>query len=40
MGRLKIFFGSMRIFEFILKIILIILFLLYEIRQQISNKDS
>ena len=40
MGRLKIFYGSMGIFEFILEIILIILFLLYEIQQLISNIDS
>ena len=40
MGMLRIFYGSMEIFAFILKIILIILFLLYEIQQLISNIDS
>ena len=33
MERLRIFYGGMGIFEFISKIILIILFLLYEIQQ-------
>ena len=40
MGMLRIFYGSMEIFAFILKIILIILFLLYEIQPLISNIDS
>ena len=40
MGMLRIFYGSMEIFAFILKIILTILFLLYEIQQLISNIDS
>ena len=40
MGRLRIFYSSMGIIGFILKIILIILFLLYEIQQLISNIDS
>ena len=40
MGMLGIFYGSMGIFECILKIILIILFLLHEIQQLISNIDS
>ena len=40
MGRPRIFYGSMGIFEFILKINLVILFLLYEIQQLISNIDS
>ena len=40
MGRLRISYGSMGIFEFISKIISIILFLLYEIQQLISNIDS
>ena len=40
MGRLRIFYGSMGIFDFILKLILIILFLLYEIQQLISNIGS
>ena len=40
MARLRIFYGSMGIFELILKIILIILFLLHEIQQLISNIDS
>ena len=40
MGRLRIFDGSMGMIEFILKFILIILFLLYEIQLLISNIDS
>ena len=40
MGSPGIFYGSIKIFEFILIIILIILFLLYEIQQLISNIDS
>ena len=40
MGMLRIFYESMEIFAFILKIILIVLFLLYEIQQLISNMDS
>ena len=40
MGRLGIIYGSKGIFEFILKIIFIILFILYEIQQLISNTDS
>ena len=40
MGRLEIFCGSMGIIGFILKIILIILFLLCEIQDLISNIDS
>ena len=40
MGRLRIFYGSIKIFQIILIIILIILFLLYEIQQLISNIDS
>ena len=37
MRRLKIFYGSIKIFQFILIIILIILFTLYETQQLISN---
>ena len=40
MGMLRIFYGSLKIFEFILIIILIILILLYEIQQLISDIDS
>ena len=37
MRRLRIFYGSIKIFQFIL---IIILFILYEIQQLISNVDS
>ena len=37
MGRLRILYGSIKMFQFIL---IIILFLLYEIQQLISNIDS
>ena len=40
MRRLRIFYGSIEIFQFILIFILIILFILYDIQQIISNIDS
>ena len=40
MRRLRMFYGSIKIFQFILIIILIVLFILYEIQQLISNIDS
>ena len=40
MGRFRIFYGSIKIFEFILIIVLIILFIVYQIQQLISNIDS
>ena len=40
MGRFRKYYGSIKIFQFILIIILIVLFLLYEIQQLISNIES
>ena len=40
MGRFRKYYGSIKIFQSILIIILIVLFILYKIQQLISNIDS
>ena len=40
MRRIRIFYGSIKLIQFILIFILIILLILYEIKQQISSTDS